>query len=255
MSTPETITFFGDNGDCTVDTVDFKSPPYYTKSKPYALTKHVKNIPLIRGYTVIVDIFINIIKMIFKRKLWLFLIGIFLFSFFFKPQVIVEVKEIKPSPLSSLIPSSFWDYWLTIALYSFVLIYVFLATRNHAAEHKAISAYDINQDLSIKNINNQPKENRRCGTVLVVWFLLLSLPLFLFSFSRGIETFLQFTAFSFAYELFILARRNDKIGAFFYSLGWLGQKFTTREPDVKLLMRSRQGLMKLLDEEGCRYRR
>ena len=60
MSTPESITFFGDNGDCIVDTVDLKSPPRYDKGKPYILTKSVKNIPLLRGYAVIIDLIINL---------------------------------------------------------------------------------------------------------------------------------------------------------------------------------------------------
>ena len=257
MSTPDSISFFGDNGDCLVDTVDFKSPPRYTKIKPYTLIKKVKNIPIIRGYAIIIDMIINLIKVLFKYKLWLVVIGVVLFTLFFRPETVVEIKEVKETPLSSLIPHQFWDYWMNIALYLIILVYIFLATKNHAAEHKAISAYELKQDLSITNIKSQPKENRRCGTVLVVWFLIISIPLFFFNFNipGWLNNILQLTAFSFSYEIFLLARRDDAIGKIVYSAGWLGQKLTTREPNTKLLERSRQGIMKLLDEEGYRYRK
>lgn len=255
MSSPSSITFFGDKGECEVDTIDHNLPPKYTTSKPYRLTKHVKNIPIIRGYTLMVDLIFQLIRLIFTNKLWLLVLGIVLFTTFFKPEVVIEIKEVKSSPLTSIIPYQFWDHWVPIALYLLVLGFVFLATKNHAAEHKVISAYENNQNLSLRNINLQPKENRRCGTVLIVWFLVISAPIFFLPINEWAKNFLQFTAFSFAYEIFQLARRDDTIGQLVYSLGWLGQKLTTREPDIKLLTRSREGLMRLLDEEGYRYRK
>lgn len=256
MSTPENITFFGEDGTSEVDTIDFKNPPRYYKDKTFTLFKKVKNIPIIRGYAVLFEIILSFLRFLFKNKLWLVLAFIILFVTFFKPEMIVISKEVKPGPLSNIIPNIFWDeYFFPLATYSIILTFIFFATKNHAAEHKAISAYDTTQNLSIKNIKIQPKENRRCGTVLVVWMLILSIPLFFVDFGSLIDTFLQATTFSLGYEVFLLARRKDKIGDVTYSLGWLGQKLTTREPDDKLLLRSRQGIMRLLDEEGYRYKR
>ena len=255
MSFPESINFFGDNGISEVDTTDFKLPPRYTKDRPYGLYKKVKNIPLIRGYAVLVDLFLSIIKTIFKNVLWLF-VFVVIFSFvFLQPEKVVVTEETKPGLLSGIIPDTFWgEYFFDIAFFGFLIIFVFLATKNHAAEHKAISAYETSQNLSLNNIRSQPKENCRCGTVLVVWVLILSIPLFFVDFGSLINTFFQATTFSFGYEIFLLARRKDLIGDIVYTPGWLGQKLTTREPNDKLLIRSRQGLMRLLDEEGYRYK-
>ena len=260
MSFPESINFFGNEGFSEVDTTDYKLPPKYAKDKHYTLYKKVKKFPIIRGYAVLIDLFFLMIRALFKNVLWIFLLIILLSFVFLQPKEVVVTKEIKPGLLSGIVPDVFWDkYFFDIAFFGFLIIFVFLATKNHAAEHKAISAYETNQDLSLKNIQSQPKENCRCGTVLVVWYWILALPLSLFlnttEISSPISLFIFMTTFSFAYEIFNLARREDKIGKIIYFPGWLGQKLTTREPDSKLLLRSRQGLMRLLDEEGYHYRR
>ena len=260
MSFPESINFFGNKGTAEVNTVDFKLPPTYTKEKSFSLYRVVKKFPLIRGYAVLIDLIMSIIKSIFKSPLAIFAFLAILAFMFLRPEEIVITHEVRPGVLSNIIPDNFWSqYFFDIALFGFLIIFVFLATKNHAAEHKAISAYETNQNLSLKNIKLQPKENCRCGTVLVVWFWILTLPLTFFLHTIGtsslITALLQITGFSFAYEIFNLARRKDKIGKIIYFPGWLGQKLTTREPNNKLLLRSRQGLMRLLDEENYRYQK
>ena len=260
MSFPESITFIGNEGSSVVDTNDYKLPPMYIKDKSYTLYKKVRNIPIIRGYTFLIDLFLSMIRALFKNVLLLFLLIIILSFVFLQPKEVVVTKETKPGPLSGVIPDVFWDkYFFDIAFFGFLIIFVFLATKNHAAEHKAISAYETSQNLSLNNIRSQPKENCRCGTVLVVWYWILALPLSLFldttKISSLVSLFIFMTVFSLAYEIFRLAKREDKTGKFIYFPGWLGQKLTTREPDDKLLLRSREGLMRLLDEERFRYRK
>ena len=250
ISHPGSITFFGEEGQAEVDTEDLKIPPRYVKERSHCLYSIFKKIPVIRGYAVIFDLLFEMLK-----NKWIILVILFFIGISLSPKEVVIQKEIIPGPLSFIIPDVFWDnYFFTIAIWLIVITYLFLATKNHAAEHKVISAYEDSENLTIKNIKKQPKENRRCGTVLVVWFFVLSLPMF-YENNFLIEIFLQMTFFSFAYEVFRLARRRDTIGNIVYSLGWLGQKLTTREPDNKLLLRSRQGLIRLLDEEGYDYKK
>lgn len=253
MSFPDQINFFGENGSVEIDTHNYENKPNYEKDKPYSLFKRVNKIPFIRGYAMIIDLVYQFLKSIFKNVLSLLLFLLVIFYVFFAPQTSKIVT--KSGPLSNIVPDAFWTGpYLSIGFISLVVVWLFLATKNHGAEHKCISAYTTTQNLSYNTLKSQPKENRRCGTVLVVWVYILAIPL-LFINTKGITSiFLQLTVFSIGYEIFRLASKETPIGNFIYFFGWLGQKITTREPSDKLLLRARDGIKKLLDEEGYTYK-
>ena len=255
MSFPESISFFGEGGSVSIDTKNHEDKPRYEKEKPYSLFRRVNKIPFIRGYAMVIDIIYQLLKGLFKNIPFLLLFLFLFFYSFFAPETSKIIT--KQGPLSGIIPDTFWTGpFLSIGFFSIIVIWLFLATKNHGAEHKCISAYETTQNLSYNTLKSQPKENRRCGTVLVVWVYIIAIPIFLFVDVKGLlSLLLQLTVFSVGNEIFRLARNKTPIGNFIYFFGWLGQKITTREPDNKLLLRARQGIVKLLDEEGYNYKK
>lgn len=243
MSLPYTIDFFSDKGSVEVDIKDKKEVPKYTKrDKKWSFYRYVKKIPFVRGFAIIFDFILKFFRFLYEKKLYLLGIVIILIYLFFAPkQEVIVISERSP----------FWDNFLVTSLYLFVVVYIFCATKNHGAEHKLISAYETTQDLTLKNIKKQSKENRCCGTVLALWLLIFLIPLDILY--QGIP-FKIILIFPVAYEIFLLARKKNLIGNLAYFPGWLGQKITTREPDDKLLLRARIGLRKLLDAEKHIYK-
>ena len=238
MSFPNLITLFNDSGYVEVFPKE-KEVQYLPSKNKFSLYEKTRKIPFIRGFTSIIDMMIKLVDYLWNKKRILFGVIFIVIYLIFSPNQEEKVK-------------SFWDYYIGFGLWMFIVSLLFLATKNHSAEHKVISAYDSNQDLSIKNIEKQPKENRRCGTVLVMWFL--TLKLFIYTIT-GIDEglFDLLVIFPIAYELFLLARRKGFIGNVFYSVGWLGQKITTRKPDKNLLLIARKGMRLLLDKGGYKY--
>lgn len=202
------------------------------------LYRQVKNIPLIRGMALLLEMLLSFL--IRNKFLSMGIIGIIIYISF-SPENTFNSKSL------------FWDNYLKVLLYGGVLVYIFSAFKNHGAEHKVISAYDTNNDLTMENIKKQPKENRRCGTVLVVWLYAISLPL-RYLVGGDYPLFYTLIIFGFAYEICLLARRKDFIGNLCYSIGWMGQKITTREPNDELLLKSRNALKALLDKENVNYK-
>ena len=236
MSFPQSILFINDDSSVTVNTKDITEKiEYENKPKIFKTYQYVKKIPFIRGPAALFDVIFN--ALIKNKKYLLILCAVLIYNFF------------APS-VEQVSRGWFWDNYFSIIVMIGIIVYLFYATKNHGAEHKVISAFEDNQDLSLANIKKQPKENKRCGTVLVVWFFTAD---FLLSFILLPSFISTIISFSLAYEIFLLARNNNLLGKISYSLGWLGQKITTREPDDKLLLRAREGLIVLLDKDGIKY--
>jgi len=243
MSVPSHIMFMSDKGESNVDTSHLDLPPVYDKDPLNgALFRKVKNIPFIRGLALIFDMFFSMLRHLYKNKPLFFMIIFFAIYMIFSPST--PPQEIQPKSL-------FWESYLSFGIYAVLLGFIFYARENHAAEHKVIGAYMDGQDISFRNIKKQPKEHRRCGTVLVVWILSIAILFELITIPSYIRTPL---AISIGYEAFRLAAKDTKLGNVFFYPGWLGQKLTTKEPRKKILLRSRDGLRKLLNEEKYPYK-
>lgn len=252
MSLPEVIYFFSENGTSEVDMKNYQNVPFYEKVSERSLFYKLRRVPFIRGIAAYIGLIYSLLKQIWKNKLWLVVIASTLIYIFLSPKSKTVYEA--PSGIAAVIPAIFWEkYFFGIAFYTIIIIFIFMARKNHAAEHKVISAYETKQDLSLSNIKMQPKENRRCGTVLVVWYLILIIPFMFTTFGQLIDAITSMLGFSISYEIFLLARKRNGIGNFVYFFGWLGQKLTTKEPDDKILLRARDGLKKLLDSEGYTY--
>lgn len=242
MSFPYSISLLTDSGGSVeIDTQDKNEHIRYSKRSSWSVYKYVKDIPFVRGLILLLELITKFLMYLWSKKLFLF-IGILVLGYIlFAPRN--EVIDTTP-------PNFFWDNYIGLGYYSFLIIFIFIARKNHGAEHKVISAYETSQNISLKNIKKQPKENRRCGTVLVMWMLVFLIPLDIFNIDIPFTFFIVFMV---AYELFLLARKRNIFGNIAYSIGWLGQKLTTKEPDDNLLSITRKGIKKLLDEGRYYY--
>jgi uncharacterized protein YqhQ len=112
----------------------------------------------------------------------------------------------------------------------------------HGAEHKTIHCYEAGNDLTVENVRQYTTKHPRCGTsflffvmvvsILVfslvgwhVWYINLLLRILLIPFVAGI-----------AYELIKFVGRHEyKFLNFIKAPGLLFQRFTTKEPDDKMI--------------------
>jgi uncharacterized protein YqhQ len=128
----------------------------------------------------------------------------------------------------------------------------------HAAEHKAINAYEAGEDLTPENAQRYSLIHPRCGTSFLFWVVVLSafvyapfgrLPLQYIILTRIL--FLPIIA-GIAYELIRFAGKHSDNRILMTALApglWL-QRLTTREPSLDQLEVSIRALREVLEREG-----
>jgi uncharacterized protein YqhQ len=128
----------------------------------------------------------------------------------------------------------------------------------HAAEHKAINAYEAGEDLTPEITQRYSLIHPRCGTAFLLWVMVIGVFVFAL-FGRPAWYWLIVTRIAFlpliagiAYELIRFAGRHADNRVLMTLLApglWL-QRLTTREPTLDQLEVSIRALKEVLEREG-----
>jgi uncharacterized protein YqhQ len=128
----------------------------------------------------------------------------------------------------------------------------------HAAEHKAINAYEAGEELEPTTVQRYSLIHPRCGTAFLLWVMVIAIFVFAF-FGRPAWYWLIATRIlllpviaGIAYELIRFAgkhQRNRILMALLSPGLWL-QRLTTREPTLDQLEVSIRALKEVLSLEG-----
>jgi uncharacterized protein YqhQ len=128
----------------------------------------------------------------------------------------------------------------------------------HAAEHKAINAYEAGEELVPEKVQRFSLIHPRCGTAFLLWVMVVAIFVFAF-FGRPAWYWLIVTRIVFlpliagiAYELIRFAGKHSGNRALMVALApglWL-QRLTTREPSLDQLEVSIRALKEVLALEG-----
>jgi uncharacterized protein YqhQ len=128
----------------------------------------------------------------------------------------------------------------------------------HAAEHKAINAYEAGEELEPETVQRHSLIHPRCGTAFLLWVMVIAIFVFAF-FGRPAWYWLIATRIlllpviaGIAYELIRFAGRhtdNTYLMALLAPGLWL-QRLTTREPSLDQIEVSIRALQQVLALEG-----
>src|SRR5437016_2748592 len=128
----------------------------------------------------------------------------------------------------------------------------------HAAEHKAINAYEAGEELEPETVQRQSLIHPRCGTAFLLWVMVIAIFVFAF-FGRPVWYWLIATRIlllpviaGIAYELNRFAGKHQRNRVLMTLLApglWL-QRLTTREPTLDQLEVSIRALRDVLELEG-----
>jgi uncharacterized protein YqhQ len=128
----------------------------------------------------------------------------------------------------------------------------------HAAEHKAINAYEAGEELTPERVQRFSQIHVRCGTAFLLWVMVIAIFVFAF-FGRPAWYWLIVSRIALlpliaglAYELIRFAGKHSDQRWLLWLLApglWL-QRLTTREPTLDQLEVSIQALNNVLEREG-----
>ncbi|TMK28292.1 MAG: DUF1385 domain-containing protein [Actinobacteria bacterium] len=128
----------------------------------------------------------------------------------------------------------------------------------HAAEHKAINAYEAGEELEPETVQRQSLIHPRCGTAFLLWVMVIAIFVFAF-FGRPAWYWLIATRIlllpviaGIAYELIRFAGKHQRSRLLMTVLApglWL-QRLTTREPTLDQLEVSIRALQEVLSLES-----
>jgi uncharacterized protein YqhQ len=128
----------------------------------------------------------------------------------------------------------------------------------HAAEHKAINAYEAGDELTPENAQRHSLIHPRCGTAFLLWVMVIGVFVFAL-FGRPAWYWLIVTRIAFlpliaglAYELIRFAGKHgdNRLLMTLLSPGLWLQRLTTREPTLDQLEVSIRALEEVLEREG-----
>jgi uncharacterized protein YqhQ len=128
----------------------------------------------------------------------------------------------------------------------------------HAAEHKAINAYEAGEELEPERVQKFSLIHPRCGTAFLLWVMVIAIFVFAF-FGRPTWYWLIATRIlllpviaGIAYELIRFAGKHtgNRILMTLLAPGLWLQRLTTREPTLDQLEVSIRALREVLEREG-----
>jgi uncharacterized protein YqhQ len=128
----------------------------------------------------------------------------------------------------------------------------------HAAEHKAINAYEAGAELEPEIVQRHSLIHPRCGTAFLLWVMVIAIFVFAF-FGRPVWYWLIATRIlllpliaGIAYELIRFAGKHtdNRILMTLLAPGLWLQRLTTREPTLDQLEVSIRALREVLEREG-----
>jgi uncharacterized protein YqhQ len=128
----------------------------------------------------------------------------------------------------------------------------------HAAEHKAINAYEAGEELEPETVQRYSLIHPRCGTAFLLWVMVIAIFVFAF-FGRPVWYWLIATRIlllpviaGLAYELIRFAGKHsgNRILMTLLAPGLWLQRLTTREPTLDQIEVSIRALKEVLSLEG-----
>jgi uncharacterized protein YqhQ len=129
----------------------------------------------------------------------------------------------------------------------------------HAAEHKAINAYEAGEELEPEIVQRYSLIHPRCGTAFLLWVMVIAVFVFAF-FGRPAWYWLIATRIlllpliaGLAYELIRFAgKHQNRVVMTILAPGLWLQRLTTREPSLDQLEVSIRALQEVLQQEESR---
>src|SRR5581483_2890052 len=182
----------------------------------------------------------------------------------------VMIFKVGPALLTDLLPISSGGWFVLVEGLIRVAVFVAYLTllsfipslrrvfEYHAAEHKAINAYEAGEELTPEVAQRYSLIHPRCGTAFLLWVMVIGVFVFAL-FGRPAWYWLIVTRVGLlpviagiAYELIRFAGRHTSNRALMTVLApglWL-QRLTTREPSLDQLEVSIRALREVLELEG-----
>ncbi|MDX1357502.1 MAG: DUF1385 domain-containing protein [Clostridia bacterium] len=126
----------------------------------------------------------------------------------------------------------------------------------HGAEHKTISCYEHNEELTVENARKYTTKHKRCGTSFL--FIVLIVSVLVFSFTGWNSVWINIIArlllipvvAGIAYEIIKFAGRSDGfISRIASAPGLFFQNFTTKEPTDDMLEVAIEAFKAVIPEE------
>lgn len=182
----------------------------------------------------------------------------------------VMLFKVGPALLADLLPISSGGWFVLVeglirvsVFVAYLVLLSFIPSlrrvfQYHAAEHKAINAYEAGEELTPENAQRFSLIHPRCGTAFLLWVMVIGVFVFAL-FGRPAWYWLIVSRIALlpviagiAYELIRFAGRHadNKILMALLSPGLWLQRLTTREPTLDQLEVSIRALREVLELEG-----
>src|SRR6266498_1818245 len=196
--------------------------------------------------------------------------GALIFAFAIAIGFAVMLFKVTPGLITSLLPIESTGWFVIVeGLIRVTLFIAYLALisllpdlrrvfQYHAAEHKAINAYEAGEDLTPERVQRYSQIHVRCGTAFLLWVMVIAIFVFAF-FGRPAWYWLIVTRIAFlpliagiAYELIRFAGKHTGNRLLMTLLApglWL-QRLTTRQPTLDQIEVSIAALREVLQLEG-----
>ena len=113
----------------------------------------------------------------------------------------------------------------------------------HGAEHMAINTYRAGKALTVENIVRADRATASCGSLFVLFFLIVAVPLMFVPYSD----YLLPITLGVAFELTALARRVKWLRWLLCFGMWMQRKIFTRQPDAAQVAVAQRGIGTLID--------
>jgi uncharacterized protein YqhQ len=196
--------------------------------------------------------------------------GQIIFSFAIAIGFALMLFKVTPALITSWLPIDTTGFFVIIEgviRVSIFLIYLLLISllpdlrrvfQYHAAEHKAINAYEAGEELTPENVQKFSLIHPRCGTAFLLWVMVIGIFVFAFVgqpawyYLIGSRILLLPVIAGLAYELIRFAGKNQDNRVLMWLLApglWL-QRLTTRHPSLDQIEVSIRALQEVLRREG-----
>jgi uncharacterized protein YqhQ len=182
----------------------------------------------------------------------------------------IAIFKVGPALLTDLLPISNGSWFVLVEGLVRVTVFVLYLTvlslipslrrvfQYHAAEHKAINAYEAGEELEPETVQRFSLIHPRCGTAFLLWVMVVSVFVYA-TLGRPVWYWLIVSRIvllpviaGLAYELIRFAGRHSESRVLMTLLApglWL-QRLTTREPTLDQLEVSIRALREVLEHEG-----
>src|ERR671935_650203 len=196
--------------------------------------------------------------------------GALIFAFLIAIGFAISLFKVGPALLADLLPISSGAWFVLVEGLIRVNVFVVYLTlisflpdlrrvfQYHAAEHKAINAYESGEELVPEKVQRFSLIHPRCGTAFLLWVMVIAIFVFAF-FGRPAWYWLVVTRIALlpviaglAYELIRFAGKHTDQRWLLWLLApglWL-QRLTTRQPSLDQLEVSIRALREVLEREG-----